>query len=254
MKNEITSRENPVVKQTALLLKDAAERRRQGLFVAEGRVVLAEAAASNAQIDKVFCLDESEIEGIELPRGAQVYTVSRPVLEKLSGVKSPAGVVFTCRVPENGSIRGRRILAVEDLSDPGNMGTIIRTAEAFGMDTVALVGSCVDVFSPKTVRATMGAVLRVNICRTELDDLVARVHDLGLPVYAASLTPDSVAISSVDMSKAAVIIGNEARGLSQQALDKCDKHVIIPISGIQSLNAAVAASVFMYEMSRHAGC
>lgn len=249
MRNEITSRENAIIKNVAALVREPAQRRQQGLFVAEGRTILAEAARTPDIIDKVFCLDESMISGIELAENTQVYIVNQSVLEKISDVKTPQGIVFTCHANRRGELRGTRILALENIADPGNVGTVIRTAEAFGIDTVAFIGACADIYSPKVVRSTMGALLRVNCCFIGLEEFVCGAHDLGLPVYGAALTPQAEPIGGISLGKSAVIIGNEAKGLSPQALDKCDKHVIIPISGIQSLNAAVAAAIFMYEMS-----
>lgn len=250
MSTEITSRENPLVKWASALQKSREARYKEGVFVAEGPVVLREAAAAGANIGKVFVTDDAFLENISLPAGAEVYKVSSPVMEKISQVKNSQGVAFTCRMPKNGLLKGPKILALENLSDPGNMGTVIRTAEAFGIDTLVTVGSCVDVYSPKVVRAAMGAVLRVNICSMTLEELADGVKALGLPLYGAALCDDAVEIGGVSLSPAAVMIGNEASGLSRVALDKCGKNVIIPISGIQSLNAAVAAAIFMYEMSR----
>lgn len=247
--NKITSRENPLVKQVAALGKDAALRRELGLFVCESPVLLREAAACGAPIDKVFALDPDALNDVTLD-GAALYQVNESVMEKLSGLKTPPGVLFTCRMAGKGVFRPGRVLAVEDLADPGNLGTVIRTAEAFSMDTVALVGRCADVYAPKVVRATMGSILRVNLCFMTLEELAQACSDSDLPLYAAALTDKAVSIGDVDLSRAAVLIGNEARGLSQAALDICGKHVIIPITGIQSLNAAVAASVFMYEMAK----
>lgn len=248
MKNKITARDNPVIKNTAKLLKSREERHTQGLFLCEGAVMLEEAVRSGVRIERVFVR-----EGMTLPvepEGAEIYEVSAGVLEKLSDVKTPQGIVFTAAIPQDKQLKGRHVLALENLQDPGNVGTAIRTAEAFGIDSIALVGNVADVYAPKTVRSTMGSIFRLNICMMDQDAFFAQTKELGLPVYAAALTDSAVPIGSVSFEKAAVMIGNEANGLSEKALDKCDKHVIIPINGIQSLNAAVAASIFMYEMSK----
>jgi len=249
MKAEITSRDNPLVKRVAGLVKSRAERKKQGFFVAEGPVVLKEALESGANIDKVFYTDEGLIENICIPENVKLYSVTGPVMEKLSGVESPQGVLFTCALPRPGKLRGRKIIALENVSDPGNIGTIVRTAEAFGIDSLVFIGSCADVYSPKVVRAAMGAVLRVNMCFMGLDEFFEGAQNLSVPVLGAALTGSARPINEVSLVPSAVMIGNEARGLSKEALDKCEKHVIIPITGIQSLNAAVASSIFMYKMS-----
>ena len=248
MRNKITSRDNPIIKETAKLLKSREERRNAGMFLCEGAVMLNEAVTGGAHIGRVFVREGTELTVI--PDGAEIYEVPSSVLEKISDVKTPQGIVFTCSMAKGGSLKGRRIIALENVADPGNIGTVVRTAEAFGIDTVAFVGSCADLYSPKTVRSTMGSVFRVNVCFLTLDQLMEEAKGLGLPVYAAALSDKAVEIGSVMPGDAVVMIGNEANGLSQDALDKCGKHVIIPINGIQSLNAAVAASVFMYEMSK----
>lgn len=247
--NKITSRENPIVKSVVRLIKSKDERQHSGLFVCEGSVMLNEAVACGASIDKVFV--SSGIKLPQLPFETEIYEINEAVLEKISGVKSPQGIVFTCRIPENALVSGERVIALENVSDPGNVGTVIRTADAFGIDCVVLIGSCADLYSPKTVRSTMGSVFRVKTCAMELEEFFGAMSGLELPVYAAALSEKAVSIKDVNLLKSAVMIGNEASGLSGAALDKCRKHVIIPISGIQSLNAAIAASIFMFEMSAH---
>ncbi|MEA4921506.1 MAG: RNA methyltransferase [Clostridiaceae bacterium] len=247
--NKITSRENSVVKAVVKLIKSREERQHCGLFVCEGSVMLNEAIACGAYIDKVFVT--SGIKLPSLPKQAEIFEITEAVLEKISDVKSPQGIVFTCRMPDNSLISGERIIALENVSDPGNVGTIIRTADAFDIDCVVFIGSCADIYSPKTVRSSMGSVFRVKTCVMGLDEFFDAASRLKLPVYAAALTEKAVGIKDAELSVAAVMIGNEASGLSSEALDKCDKHVIIPISGIQSLNAAIAASIFMFEMSAH---
>ena len=245
----ITSRENPVVKAVAKLVKSREERREKGLFVCEGEVMLKEAVSGGADIKEVFIRKGKSLDSGLIPQSAAVYEVEDHVLEKISDVKTTRDVIFTCAMPKGGSLFGERVIVLENVSDPGNVGTIVRTSEAFGMDSVVFLGSCADLYSPKTIRATMGSVFRVNAVFMEEDEFFLKAQAMGLTVFAAALSPGAQEIYSVDLGKAAVMIGNEANGLSKNALDKCDKHVIIPISGIQSLNAAVAASVFMYEMA-----
>ena len=234
----ITSRENPVVKAVAKLVKSREERREKGLFVCEGEVMLKEAVSGGADIKEVFIRKGKSPDSGLIPQSAAIYEVEDHVLEKISDVKTTRDVIFTCAMPKGGSLFGERVIVLENVSDPGNVGTIVRTSEAFGMDSVVFLGSCADLYSPKTIRATMGSVFRVNAVFMEEDEFFLKAQAMGLTVFAAALSPG-----------AQEMIGNEANGLSKNALDKCDKHVIIPISGIQSLNAAVAASVFMYEMA-----
>ncbi len=144
-----------------------------------------------------------------------------------------------------------QVLLLDGLQDPGNLGTILRTAEAFALGAVVLCEGCADPFSPKVVRSTMGAVFRLPCVTLPLAEAAERLHRNGLPLYATALHEDSVPLSSVSLSKAAVIIGSEGKGVTEQALRLSDKRVIIPMKGrAESLNAGVAAAIVIYEMTK----
>ena len=137
------------------------------------------------------------------------------------------------------------------MQDPGNVGTVIRTANALGMDAVVLTGACADFYSPKTVRAAMGALFRQPVLTCSMDELMQLLHAHGLKLYGAALTDAAQDLRRVPLSPAAVAIGSEGRGLSAQLLAQCDGQIIIPMQpGAESLNAAVAASVVMWEIAR----
>ena len=155
--------------------------------------------------------------------------------------KNSPGPVFTA-IPsvKEGEIRSAVVL--ENVQDPGNVGTVIRTANAFGIDAVYLVGECASVRNPKTVRASMGSIFFQRVIEGELPDL---------PIYAAVLAADSQSIRSADLSGCAVAIGSEGHGLSEELIARCAGKVIIPMTErAESLNAAVAASIFMWEMKK----
>ena len=140
---------------------------------------------------------------------------------------------------------------LEGVQDPGNVGTVIRTANALGMDAVALTGACADLYSPKTVRAAMGALFRQPVLTCTTDELMQLLHARGLKLYGAALTDAAQDLRHVPLSPAAVAIGSEGRGLSAQLLAQCDGQIIIPMQpGAESLNAAVAAAVVMWEIAR----
>ena len=142
---------------------------------------------------------------------------------------------------------------LDGVQDPGNLGTILRTADAFGLDAVILCEGCTDWTAPKVVRATMGAVFRQPVYRMPLAEAMAAVRTRGLPVYAAALDDDSVPVTVVSLSPAAVIVGNEGRGVTRQALEQSDRKIIIPMAGrAESLNAGVAAAILIWEMTRGA--
>ena len=248
MNKSITSRDNPVIKHTARLVADKALRREEGLFVCEGAVMLEEALRSGAAVRRVFFREGLEY---DLPEYIEAYVVPQTLLERMSDVKTPQGIIFTVEARDmTGPLTGRHLLCCENLRDPGNMGTIMRTAEALGMDGVVLAGDCVDPLAPKTVRSSMGSVFRLPVWRKSLSQLSAELAELGLPLWGAALHRDAKDARTVDFSKAAVLIGNEARGLSEEAISACDGLTILPITGAESLNASVAAALFMWEMAK----
>ena len=146
---------------------------------------------------------------------------------------------------------GDRWLILDGLQDPGNVGTIWRAADALGADGLILVGPCADPFSPKTVRATMGACFRLPVYEAEASQLPGLLERSGLPLYAAALREDTADLREADLSRCAVAIGSEGRGLSPQVLEMSEKTLKIPMRDrCESLNAAVAAAVILWEMAR----
>lgn len=156
-------------------------------------------------------------------------------------------------MPEERTGDIRRAVLLENVQDPGNVGTVIRTAAALGVDTVILCGACADVYSPKTARATMGAIFRERIIHLDIDSAAELLHGCGMSLYGAALSERAADIRTTDLKNAAVAIGSEGRGLSRELLALCDGELIIPMTrGSESLNAAAAASVVMWEMVRNA--
>ncbi len=243
----ITSRENPQIKQVCALVGSAKKRRAEGLFVCEGFTLLEEALRRGLQPRAVYCLEEL---AHKLPKlDCPCALVNRSVLEKLSDVPAPQGVVFTLPLPKpRHELTGSRFLALDSLRDPGNMGTILRTADAFGLDGVILLGDCVDVYSPKVVRSAMGSLFSSRLYAMTAADLRAQLDKLGLPLYAATLAPDSRPITQVSLKQGCVIVGNEAHGVSPDTIAQCTGSVIIPIQSAESLNAGIAAGILMWEM------
>ena len=153
-----------------------------------------------------------------------------------------------------GELTGERYLVLDGVQDPGNVGTIWRTADAFGVDGLILCNGCADPWNPKTVRATMGAVFRLPAYESTLETAAEKLVRAGIPLYATALREDTEDIRDVSFDQAAVVIGSEGRGVSRQALELCGKTVKIPMRArCESLNAAVAASVVLWEMARNDG-
>ena len=142
-------------------------------------------------------------------------------------------------------------IVLENIQDPGNIGTVLRTAGAFDIGSVVLTGSCADIYNIKAVRASMGAVFRQRTDRVEIADLKKFADTHSLILYAAVLSEDAVDIRNVSCSGCAFVIGNEGNGVSRELLNVCEKNVIIPMSpASESLNAAVAAGILMWEVKR----
>lgn len=258
MSIRIESRENSLVKRLVRLSNDRKFRKEMQEMVCEGEKMLGEALSSGMDIHDILVAENAELD-TELLRqaegqGAKLYICPSSLLGKVSNVKTPQGVVFSCERPvaELHVLQdAKRLMVLEGLQDPGNLGTIIRTADAFALDGIILCEGCVDPTSPKVVRATMGAAFRMPIAAAPLKQTVAFLREQNMPLYAAALSESSVPLTHVDLTRAAVMIGNEGRGITRKAAALCTQQIIIPMDGrAESLNASVAASIIMYEMSR----
>ena len=183
-----------------------------------------------------------------------MVAVPEDVMASVSPMEAPQGALFLCEQPEMQppqTLPGGRYLVLDSLQDPGNVGTIWRTADALGADGLLLVNGCADPWSWKTVRATMGACFRLPVWEVETDELPALLEGSGLPLYATALREDTVDLRRADLSRCAVVIGSEGRGISEQLLQASCRTLKIPMrQRCESLNAAAAAAVVLWEMAR----
>ena len=245
----LTSRRNPLAVRFRRLAEDRAARREEGLFLGQGQKLLDEALASGCLPETVMYSGEAPA----LPPQVRCVAAAKELLAWISPMKSTPELVFTVHIPESSGIPQGRLLLAEDVQDPGNVGTMIRTAAAFGFDGLLLAGACADPWGPKAVRASMGAVFRLRILERErvtaaLDELAAA----ELPLYAAALTESSETVGRITFPpRMALAVGNEGHGLSRAVLQAADRIVRIPMApGAESLNAAAAAAVLMWETYR----
>lgn len=245
----ITSRKNDNIVHLKRLGADRSYRTETGLFYCDGEKLLIEAVKNGIGIDTVLTAQPLTV---DLPAGARVFETDYSIIESVSPMKTPQKVVFSCKKPVPAPITaGGRYIVLEDMQDPGNVGTVLRTAGAFSMDAVILVGACADPCHPRTVRASMGAVFRVPFAELTVDDLRELKSKIGLRLIGAALSGDSRDIRETDLSGAAVVIGSEGHGLSPEMLDLCDEKMIIPMDErCESLNAAAAAAIVMWEAFR----
>ena len=248
----ITSRTNALMTHVRKLAASASYRRKSGEFLCDGYKLLREARLWHADVTTIIFSDETEPP--EADAKTRLVQVPADVMRSIAPSDTPQGVLFLCRMaaaPLPERLTGKHYVVLDGVQDPGNVGTILRTADAFDCDGMFLVGPCADLYSAKTVRATMGAVFRRPVWRCTAAEVKTLLADSGIPLYGAALRDDTVDARSVDYGCAAVAIGSEGRGLSDEMLSLCGRTIRLPMSErCESLNAAVAASVLLWEMYR----
>lgn len=248
----ITSRQNPLMTHLRKLASSRSYRIKSGEYLCDGTKLLAEALKWGAEVKTAVFSEGVDIP--PLPDGVRAVRVSEELMRSVSPMETPQGALFTVALPEvqlPETLSGKHYLVLDGVQDPGNVGTILRTADAFDCDGVFLVNACADLYNPKTARATMGAIFRREAYTVTAEELFALLRKSGVPLYGTALRDDTVPLAEANLARAAVAIGSEGRGLSQQVLDKCAKTLKIPMNPrCESLNAAIAATVVLWEMYR----
>lgn len=238
-------------------MKKSKARAERGVYLVEGIKMFEEAPAD--EIVKVYVSAELHEKGIlrEKLAGLPHEILKTEVFAHISDTKTPQGVLCVMKqktyVLDQLAGKGVPLLLIlENIQDPGNLGTMMRTAEGAGVSGVLLSRGCVDIYNPKTIRSTMGSVYRVPFLYT--DDLAAdigRLHKMGITTYAAHLKGKDFYDEAVYREPSAFLIGNEGNGLTDETAALAKRYIRIPMEGqLESLNAAVAAAVLMYEASR----
>lgn len=258
----ITSLHNKEIKEAAALAAKKKERDRQKLFVVEGPKMFGEAPAE--RISRVY-LAQSAAAQMQGQYGEKLAalsceTVSDEVFAKMSDTKTPQGILCLVRqqqynieeILQNKNEKQPLLIILEDIQDPGNLGTIFRTAEAAGADGVIMSSRTADIYNPKTIRSTMGSVYRIPFLYVEdLPSAIRRMKERGVSVYAAHLEGTAVYDACCYQRGTAFLIGNEANGLREETAACADALIHIPMEGsVESLNAAVASSVLLFEAAR----
>ena len=256
---EITSKENTLIKHI-IKLKDKKYRAEYNEFVIEGAKILKEAIEENANIKNII-ISEAAINselvkkqlGEKLEKQEYII-VSNSIFKILTDVENPQGVLAIIeKNNKNNQIDFSQdiILILDNIQDPGNLGTIIRTVDSVGLKQIIVSKGTVDSYNSKVIRSTMGAFFRVNIIESNnLIDTVKQIQNNGFKVITTSLQTDK-SIYDIKIKKTAIIVGNEANGVSKEIIDLADEKVIIPMKGkTESLNVAVATGVVLYEYLR----
>ncbi len=254
---EISARENKLVKQVIRLQTSARARREEGLFVLEGLRICGDARENGVVFERLIVSESASLKFTkEIGEFAEIsafkYLVPDHLFKTMADTDSPQGIMAVARIPENNAKlnpKGRYI-ALENIADPSNLGAVARTAEALGVDGIILSRGGCDPYSPKSLRASMGTLLRIPLIITE--DICATAKEYCLRTFACVPDADSTSLDSVTFGDGDVLlIGNEANGLLEETIKNCDTRVTIPMSGrAESLNAAVAAAIVMWEMMK----
>lgn len=246
MSERITSRKNPLLQQVKKLLSSKKAREEAGLFAADGTKLLQEAVQYCTGLHTVILTEDVQI---NLPDTVRVVRVPADVMESVSPMASPQGALFLCSLPEKTVFTAKAgMLLLDGIQDPGNLGTILRTADALDIP-VALLEGCADPYSHKVVRSSMGAVFRTQVVQTTWQEAKQAFDAAGIPVGVTALSHRAQDIRNADIRKMAVVIGSEGQGVRREILDAADAELIIPMNPhCESLNAAVAATIVMWQM------
>lgn len=249
MEERISSRKNPLLQQVKKLLASRAERRKTGLFVADGTKLLEEAVEYWPGLQTVILSEGVEA---DVPDHVRVVRVPEDVMASISPMEAPQGALFLGKLPEQTEFVPKKgMLILDGVQDPGNIGTILRTADAMDVPVVLLEG-CADPWSWKVIRSTMGAVFRTPVVQASWDEVLRKCREAGIPIGVTALSDRAVDIRSADLSQMALVIGSEGRGVRQEVLESADHELIIPMNPhCESLNAAIAAAIVMWEIRRN---
>lgn len=236
----ITSVKNESIKQI-MKLKQKKYRDETGLFLIEGYHLVEEARQHHCIQTIMTTLDESYEE--------ETLHVSKEVMNKLAFTKTPQPIMAICKKKAQHNVieEGKRYLLLDRVQDPGNVGTIIRTALAFGVDQIIMSLDCVDLYNDKVIRSTQGALFQMDICIMNLKEAIYQLQNQGVHVYGTCLKNASSIDSYQKEEKMAFVMGNEGQGVNEDILDLCDHLLYIPIRSIESLNVAIAACITMYH-------
>ena len=236
-----TSLENKKIKDLKKL-KTKKYRDKTGCFLVEGEHL----EAYKTGYLKELILEQDAI----LPLDVPTSYVTNDILNVLTELETPSSMMAVCQKQENETL-GNRILLLDDIQDPGNLGTIIRSAVAFHVDTIVLGLGCVDLYNSKTIRASQGMLFHINIIRKDLQEIIQQLKTQHYPIYGTKVTYGKNVKDIAKTEKSAIIMGNEGNGVSDDILDLCDEYLYIPCNEVcESLNVGVATSIILYELDK----
>lgn len=237
----ITSLDNKKIKEI-VKLQNKKYRDENNLFIIETPNIINE-AYSLGLLKEIYKLEDYDI---NLP--VPTYDVTESIMNKIKQVKT-SKVVGISYKKSNNEIIGNKILLLDGISDPGNLGTIIRSAVGFNVDTIVLSKTCVDLYNDKVIRATEGAIFKINIIREDLVKVIKLLNKKNIPIYKTDVKSGDL-IENISKDKFAIIIGSEGNGISKEINDLIPNSVHIKTNNIESLNVGVATSIILYELNK----
>ncbi len=237
----ITSLDNKRIKNLSkLLIKKYRDE--ENKFLVEGEHLVEEAFKAGVLLEVVQCEDYNGSFDVE------TTYVTYDVIRKLSNTQNPQRVIGVCKKIEEKEI-GNKIVILEDLQDPGNLGTIIRSSVAFNVDTIVVSNNTVDIYNDKVLRSSEGMLFHINIIKRNIDTFIDELHNDGYVVYGTKVDGGTNLKEVTKSERIAIVMGNEGAGVKMSTLDKCDNYVYIPMnSDCESLNVGVATSIILYEL------
>ena len=239
----ITSADNKKIKEI-VKLKQKKYRNLENKFIIETENLIEEAYLEN-RLEEVYILEN---ENISLKLDCPIYEVTSKVMDKIKSVNT-SKILGIATKKENLEYIGKRYLMLDKVSDPGNLGTIIRSASAFDIDTIILSEDCCDVYNEKTIRATEGAIFKVNIITEDLEEAINNLKKLNINIYRTDVNTGKD-ITEISKDNFCVIMGNESNGVSEKIKNQVEKSVHIKTNNVESLNVAVATSIILYELNK----
>lgn len=239
----ITSTDNKKIKEL-VKLKQKKYRDSENKFIIETENLIKEAYIEE-RLEEVYILENEELSfNVDCP----IFYVSENVMNKIKSINT-SKYIGICSKKDSNEYIGKRYLMLDKVSDPGNLGTIIRSAVAFNIDTLILSDDSCDVYNDKTIRATEGALFRLNIIREPLLEAITNLEKLNINIYGTDVLKGED-ISTVDKNNFCVIMGNEGSGISDKVKNKIDKYIHLRTNNVESLNVAVATSIILYELNK----
>lgn len=241
MINIITSVDNSKIKEIIKLSKKK-NRDNLGKYIIEGENLVLEAFKNNL-LEEIYVLEENEL-------NIKQTIITPKIMSHITQLSSIPSIIGIAKKTNKNKL-GNKIMILENVQDPGNIGTIIRSAVAFNIDTIVLSKTCADIYSSKVLRATQGMIYNINIIIEDLEKIINEIKNKNIKIYGTDVTGGKLVNTVTNKEKFAIIMGNEGQGLEKNTKNKCDEFIYINMNNkCESLNVAVASSIIMYEFSK----